>query len=157
MRTPPINHGYGLCPKIDQRAARLIEYEVLANQTDVVEHLLETGYLGDEMIWNWPSIVCPHCSGDILQFSGASGPSLTNKDGDCYDFRCTRCGELSDYPDKHPQVFEWWLVSSYLATELYQRGEIVVTDHNVWWWGRTHCIDPILRDGIMQRIVATPM
>ena len=35
------------------------------------------------------------------------------------------------------EVFEWWLVTPYLAELLKENGEIIFADYDCYWWGRT--------------------
>jgi hypothetical protein len=152
MHTQTTTYGYGLDPELDRRAERLIRNEVLACQTGLVEHLLSRSedpeaHLSLDDAANLTRPVCPCCSEDAL-IDEESSP----------DYRCTSCGSYFDYPEDEPQdVLEWWLVSSYLATELEERGEPIATDGHSCWWGRTCSGQSILLDGIMQRIIGETM
>jgi len=53
-----------------------------------------------------------------------------------------RAGKIDEeymYPfvDTDDEVFEWWLVSPYLAQELKQQGEVIIDALGCHWWGRT--------------------
>ena len=58
------------------------------------------------------------------------------------------------YPfvDMDGEVFEWWLVSPYLAQELKGRGEVVIDALDCHWWGRTTSGQAIYMDGVIQKI-----
>lgn len=158
MTTQTTSYGYGLDPEIDQRAARLVRNEVLACQTSLVDHLLSRSddpeaHLSWDDAANLTRPVCPCCAEATLIDEDASGEPLKDSDGVPYDYRCTSCGEFFDDPEHEPQdVLEWWLVSSYLATELEERGETIASDGASHWWGRTCSGQAIVLDGIMQRI-----
>ena len=52
-----------------------------------------------------------------------------------------RAGKIDEeymYPfvDTDDEVFEWWLVSPYLAQELKQQGEVIIDALGCHWWGR---------------------
>jgi hypothetical protein len=163
MKTQQTTYGYGLDADIDKRAERLIRNEVLACQTGLVEHLLSRSdepeaHLSWDDAANLTRPVCPCCSEDTLLDEDSSPDPIKDKDGVPYDYRCTSCGEFFDDPEHEPQdVLEWWLVSSYLATELEERGEPIATDGHSCWWGRTCSGQSILLDGIMQRIIGETM
>jgi len=49
------------------------------------------------------------------------------------------------------EIFEWWLVSSWLREKLESRGEpILDNDHGIWWGrcttGQMICMDEVIRD-----------
>ena len=50
------------------------------------------------------------------------------------------------------EVFEWWLVTGYLAQELEDIGEVVLDNGYGRWWGRTCTGQSLLLDGTFQRI-----
>jgi hypothetical protein len=52
------------------------------------------------------------------------------------------------------EVYEWWLVSSWLAGELSAIGEPVIDNDYGYWWGRTCTGQAIKLDGTMQEIAA---
>jgi hypothetical protein len=163
MQTQPTTYGYGLDPEIDKRAERLIRNEVLACQTGLVDDLLSRSddpeaHLSWDDAANLTRPVCPCCSEATLEDEDAAGEPLKDSDGVPYDYRCTSCGEFFDDPEHEPQdVLEWWLVSSYLASELEERGEPIATDGHSHWWGRTCSGQAIVLDGIIQQIIGETM
>ena len=50
------------------------------------------------------------------------------------------------------EVFEWWLVSPYLARELKEQGEVIIDALGCHWWGRTTSGQAIYMDGVIQKI-----
>lgn len=60
------------------------------------------------------------------------------------------------YPfvDTNGEVFEWWLVSPYLARELKQQGEVIIDALGCYWWGRQSSGQAIYMDGVIQEIAA---
>ena len=35
------------------------------------------------------------------------------------------------------EVFEWWLVTPYMADLLKENREVIFSDYDCYWWGRT--------------------
>ena len=39
--------------------------------------------------------------------------------------------------DDSSEVLEWWLVTPYMADMLKEKGEVILSDYDCYWWGRT--------------------
>ena len=68
-----------------------------------------------------------------------------------------RAGKIDEeymYPfvDTDDEVFEWWLVSPYLAQELKQQGEVIIDALGCHWWGRQSSRQAIYMDAAIQEI-----
>lgn len=68
-----------------------------------------------------------------------------------------RAGKIDEeymYPfvDTDGEVFEWWLVSPYLARELKEQSEVIIDALGCHWWGRTTSGQAIYMDGVIQEI-----
>lgn len=68
-----------------------------------------------------------------------------------------RAGKIDEeytYPflDMDSEIFEWWLVSSYLARKLQEQGEVVIDALGCHWWGRTTSGQAIYLDNVIQEI-----
>lgn len=68
-----------------------------------------------------------------------------------------RAGKIDEeyrYPfvDTDDEVFEWWLVSPYLAEELKEQGEVIIDALDCHWWGRTTSGQAIYMDSAIQKI-----
>ena len=50
------------------------------------------------------------------------------------------------------EVFEWWLVTPYLAELLKENGEIIFADYDCYWWGRTITGQALYIDRVIQEI-----
>ena len=50
------------------------------------------------------------------------------------------------------EVFEWWLVTPYLAELLKENGEVIFADYDCYWWGRTITGQALYIDGVIQEI-----
>ena len=49
-------------------------------------------------------------------------------------------------------IMEWWLVDSWLAEQLLQRKETVISAYGSIWWGRRSCGQAVGLDGVMREI-----
>lgn len=52
------------------------------------------------------------------------------------------------------EIFEWWIVSGWLAGRLQERGEIILNDGNSVYWGRQCTGQAIKMDGVIREICA---
>lgn len=60
--------------------------------------------------------------------------------------------EFLENAESEPQeIYEWWIVSEYLAEKLKEKGEPILTD-NRYYWGRTTTGQAILMDGVISEI-----
>jgi len=50
------------------------------------------------------------------------------------------------------EIYEWWLVSNFLARKLEKYGEPILRMHNNIWWGRTCTGQAILLDHVISQI-----
>ena len=68
--------------------------------------------------------------------------------------RAGKIDEENTYPfvDTEEEVFEWWLVSPYLAQELKQQGEVIIDALGCHWWGRQSSGQAIYMDAAIQEI-----
>ncbi len=69
---------------------------------------------------------------------------LMQADESLYD-RIANTEELED-------VLEWWLVTPFLADMLKEHGEVILSDYDCHWWGRTTSGQSIYMDYVIQRI-----
>ena len=52
------------------------------------------------------------------------------------------------------EILEWWLVSSWLARQLEDIGETVITEFGCSWWGRTTSGQALYLDEPIERIAS---
>jgi hypothetical protein len=50
------------------------------------------------------------------------------------------------------EIYEWWVVSSWLAKKLQGQGEPILENDYGVWWGRTTTGQAILLDEVIERI-----
>ncbi len=65
-----------------------------------------------------------------------------------------RHGALQDESlyDEWWNVMEWWLVTPYLAELLKGEGEVIIGEHDCYWWGRQTSGQAIYMDAVMTYI-----
>ena len=54
--------------------------------------------------------------------------------------------------EEYDEVFEWWLVTPYLAELLKGNGEVIFADYDCYWWGRTTSGQALWMDYVIQKI-----
>ena len=54
--------------------------------------------------------------------------------------------------DKNSEIMEWWLVTPYMAELLKEKGEVILSDYDCYWWGRTTSGQALYMDGVIQEI-----
>ena len=54
--------------------------------------------------------------------------------------------------EKYDEVFEWWLVTPYLAELLKGNEEVILADYDCYWWGRTTAGQALWMDYVIQKI-----
>ena len=50
------------------------------------------------------------------------------------------------------EVYEWWLVTPYMAELLKENGEVILADYDCYWWGRTTAGQALWMDYVIQKI-----
>ena len=50
------------------------------------------------------------------------------------------------------EVLEWWLVTPYMADMLREKGEVILSDYDCYWWGRQTSGQALYMDGVIQEI-----
>lgn len=66
-----------------------------------------------------------------------------------YDDMTHPCDTDGEYHD----IYEWWLVSEWLADKLNELNQPVLSNEYGVWWGRTCSGQAIILDGTIQQIV----
>lgn len=60
--------------------------------------------------------------------------------------------ELESEQEEPQEVFEWWAVSNWLASQLEEQGEPILKNEYGTWWGRTCTGQSISMDYVIQEI-----
>ena len=54
--------------------------------------------------------------------------------------------------DENSEIMEWWHVTPYMAELLKEKGEVILSDYDCYWWGRTTSGQALYMDGVIQEI-----
>lgn len=136
---------------------KFVDREVFACVTSMVEYILGKSYEDNdtpfsyEDVENYYAPVCPECHGTDITES-----VIEEGEDDETIYKCEYCdkvlteGELDSEPQ---EVYEWWIVSGWLADKLRAKGEVIIDDYTSIW-GRTCTGQAILLDGVISEICA---
>ena len=50
------------------------------------------------------------------------------------------------------EVLEWWLVTPYMAELLKEKGEVILSDYDCYWWGRQTSGQALYMDWVILEI-----
>lgn len=131
-----------------------VQNNIILNQSALVEHLFDTDDFQYEDIENMNIKKCSECGDDVRECTDEEIEAKELLQG---AYMCTGCdatyGEAAaDDLDASQEVFEWWLVSEYLARKLKERGEPVLENDYGTWWGRTTTGQAIAMDSVIEKI-----
>lgn len=167
--------------EIEARARDYQERCIHANQSGLVTHLLSedsnylsydditnltpdtasmdgyalSEFISDELGEDWKTLI--DVDDYIDEDEGQLGKSAALADLNPLDLNSWDIEMLRDYiAENHTprEIFEWYLVDSFLATELDALGHPTLTDGHNHWWGRRTTGQAILMDGVLQAIAA---
>ena len=71
---------------------------------------------------------------------------------DCLDSETGLCASCYEETLEPQEIFEWWLVSAWLAEKLQNKGEPILENTYGIWWGRCISGQAIAMDFIIQEI-----
>ena len=54
--------------------------------------------------------------------------------------------------DENSEIMEWWLVTPYMAELLKEKGEVILSDYDCYWWGRQTSGQALYMDWVIQEI-----
>lgn len=149
--------------------SQFVQKHVYANVNSMVEYILKTGFESKDApftiddIENYYSY--PELTGKYVNFEGGTEEDkiiefdrLTDMQ-DCGDYTEDEINEIQSEIDnlenlesEDQEVFEWYLVSSFLAEKLNEKGYCVIDNDNIW--GRTTTGQAILLDYVITQICA---
>ena len=53
---------------------------------------------------------------------------------------------------EYDEIMKWWLITPYMARQLIEQGEVIVSDNIYHWWGRQTSGQALYMDYIIQQI-----
>lgn len=140
---------------------RFVHNEVRANVTGLMAHLAELYgdnmyFKGEEEIpcvqydWQTPAEEAGwrmHSLGRIHRWTEALG----DEEVSTWQEACEACEEYIEPHER--EIFQWYAVSSFLADDLEEEGEVVLRDfHGLDLWGRTTFGQAISMDYVIQKV-----
>ena len=145
---------------------QFVRREVFDCISDMAEHLFS--YEGDKYAdWDeWENLYiayCPECgeavkdwdevNEDDVEYIKIISDEIANGYMD-YGVKCPHCDALyAEEPEAEPQeIYEYWIVSSWLGEKLRNKGEPVLERSGGWIWGRTCTGQAILLDSVISSI-----
>jgi hypothetical protein len=136
-----------------ERARRFVEGNVLVCQSSLIDHLLGRGDV--------PGFTVD----DIENLYDASADAITEYlsgalDTDEWRAQPPEARErlAQDHgfePEPH-EIYEWWVVTPYLAKRLQELGQPLLTNDFGTWWGRTCTGQAVYADHVIGRIIGAP-
>ena len=136
--------------KLEKRIELLISREIYSNQTLLVQELLMKHH--------------PDLIEEIENYYDESSEAIEEYLGYCTNIEKEVWQELDVFerqdlaekngfePTPH-EIYEWWLVSSWLAEKLSQFGQPIFETPYGTWWGRTCTGQAIKLDHVMMEII----
>ena len=128
-----------------QAVEGFVRSEVYVCQSILIEELLSKEIFSFDDIQNLyrafdGNLIRPNtCYSCKLSFD-----SLDSETGECRD-----CFEENQTAQ---DIFEWWVVSDWLARKLQEKGEPILENDFGTWWGRTCSGQAIYMDGVINDI-----
>ena len=121
---------------LTEQAAKLVETEILADQTSLVTECFVKGVFDYEDIVNETNYISEN--GELV-----TGEALR------------KARQKGDFEEKHEEVFKeifsWHLVD-WLGDFLEEKGEPILRNDHGTWWGRTTFGQMIYQDWVIQKI-----
>lgn len=146
----PNNLYYGYSKEVHELAEKYIQRDILGCQSGLVDSLIKLNstlpsndhYLEE---YTYEQVENLSMSDEVLlAYHGYEHHSDLAKS----EFIENARNDGSDIQE----IFEWWLVSKWLATELSKQGEPILTTAYGSYWGRTCTGQSIILDGTIQEI-----
>lgn len=111
--------------ELERIAERILEQDILACQSSLVDSLLAEGGREGWSVEDIENIWAAHVEDT----------------------------KVEEEPEPR-EIFEWWLVTAWLAEKLQAIGQPILENDFGSWWGRTCTGQSILLDGTLQRVAA---
>jgi hypothetical protein len=138
--------------RIEELAEMYADRDVLACQSSLVDDLVKACFEGFQVdnIENFYPDASEWEIAQCREYLTDHGHGTPNDNDDVDAWR----DAVRDNAEP-AEVFEWWLVSSWLCDQLKKIGETVIDNGQGRWWGRTCTGQGFIMDGILQRVAAS--
>lgn len=135
-----------------QKAGRLlVEREIRACVSSFMDELFRANALDSDLGYSYDDVEnlyenrCPEC--------GEAVREIEDDEDSPHDYACECCSWTGDDAESTPQeIYEWWLVESFLARDLKARGHPILESAHGPIWGRCCTGQAILLDRAIQEI-----
>ena len=150
--------------ELEESAKRIIEHEIKAVQSSLVEKLLSDEIVSYDDIQNFYHFSVDNkinVSEEYMSYDELENykeqvaeiiKELEKEEEDTTSWE-EHLQELENAESIPKEVLEWWLISDWLKDKLLAEGEPVLDSDYGTWWGRTTSGQQIVADGIIQKIV----
>ena len=135
---------------------QFVQRDVLTCFSYEMDEILKEELIKYDDIENLTDYICPAC-GEAFN-TPEEFQQITDDNGRSYGenpYICPSCKEEvkeNDIELQNKEIFEWWIVSSYLYNKLKEKGEVVTEWGNNFYWGRCTTGQGILLDGVISSI-----
>lgn len=145
-----------------------VNREVLACVTNMVNYILQQDDLDAPFSYNdvenYFMPICPKCHSNYgfkPETCKCFDPEIDEEKPEFEEitaYKCMDCGHIVnnvDDLDNEPQeVYEWWLVTSFLGEKLKEHGEVILNNGSDYIWGRCTTGQAIMLDNVISDICA---
>ena len=148
MRNPTSNSS----TTYEERARRFVANNVLLCQSSLLDLLLKRndvpGFMWDDVTNLYDGSI------DAVEEHLASVDEVTPDEWHDlpFDEREELAREHGFDPEPH-EIYEWWVVSSYMAERLSELGQPILDNGYGTWWGRTCTGQSIYLDHVIARLL----
>jgi DNA-directed RNA polymerase subunit RPC12/RpoP len=139
--------------------SKLVQREVYCNVNSMAEYILSKSWEDSDAPFSYDDIenyyqpVCPRC-GYSSNFEKIETEIPDDDDFVNISYKCENCDEeldeINELDTQAQDIFEWWLVSDWLAEKFADKGEPVLVNKAIW--GRTCTGQAILLDYVISQI-----
>lgn len=140
--------------ELQSKVERIVNNEVLTCQSSLVEMLLQNDLASYDDIINMyvdNSEKIEELQNKIDEIE--ENEELTEDQENEISELEERIEELAQEEEEPQEIFEWWVVSDWLADKLEEAGEPILKSDYETWWGRTTTGQSISMDYVIQNIV----
>jgi len=132
----------------------LVHREVHACVSSLVDELMKAHLLDDDLGFDpseFPGFTfhaCPECGGAMEEDENEDGDSIW-----VCEYEGCKHSRQEEEPDLESlEIYEWWIVDGFLASNLQANGEFIYNDYGPAIWGRCTTGQAIALDHVIQDI-----
>lgn len=151
--------------ELQTKIDRIVDNEILTCQSSLIDDLLKNGMFSYDDVQNMYidnsdkiEELQDNQEGLQEQISDLEDEDNTKNDSKIEELQNqidsidNEIEELTEEQENPQEIFEWWIISNWLAKELKEQGEPILENDYGIWWGRTCTGQSIKMDGIIRKI-----